>query len=62
MAKKLKIPEIPAIVTDHAIRECMFIDPEWIDKIEPMDPRSLELFMLKGLTTLTKTEVDYVVR
>ena len=48
-AKKLKIPEIPAIC--H--RSCnsgachVHIDPAWVDRIEPMDPGSMELFMLE---------------
>ena len=63
-AKKLKIPEIPAICNGSCnCGTChVHIDPEWVDKIEPMDPGSMELFMLERSTTLTKTEVGYVVR
>ena len=48
-AKKLKIPEIPAICNGSCnCGTChVHIDPEWVDKIEPMDPGSMELFMLE---------------
>ena len=48
-AKKLKIPEIPAICGGSCnCGTChVHIDPEWVDKIEPMDPGSMELFMLE---------------
>ena len=40
----------------------MFIDPEWVDKIEPMDPGSMELFMLERSDHFDENEVGYVVR
>ena len=48
-AKKLKIPEIPAICNGSCnCGTChVHIDSEWVDKIEPMDPGSMELFMLE---------------
>tara|TARA_Y100000389_G_scaffold199318_1_gene237477 strand:+ start:2317 stop:2652 length:336 start_codon:yes stop_codon:yes gene_type:complete len=48
-AKKLKIPEIPAICDGSCnCGTChVLIDPEWVDKIEPMDSGTMELFMLE---------------
>ena len=48
-AKKLKIPEIPAICQGSCnCGTChVLIDPEWVDKIEPIDPGSMESFMLE---------------
>ena len=63
-AKKLKIPEIPAICNGSCnCGTChVHIDPEWVDKIEPMDLVQWNYLCLKGPTTLMKTEVGYVVR
>ena len=38
------------------------IDPEWVDKIEPMDPGSMELFMLEDLIIMMKIGVGCVVK
>ena len=48
-AKKLKIPEIPAICDGSCnCGTChVLIDSEWVDKIEPMDSGTMELFMLE---------------
>ena len=47
-AKKLKFLKYllyaMVLVTAELV---MHIDPEWVDKIEPMDPGSMELFMLE---------------
>ena len=63
-AKKLKIPEIPAICNGSCnCGTChVHIDPEWVDKIEPMDPGSMELFMLEDPIIMTKIGVGYVVK
>ena len=48
-AKKLKIPEIPAICNGSCnCGTChVHVDPEWVDKIEPMEADTMELFLLK---------------
>ncbi len=63
-AKKLNIPEIPAICNgSYNCGTChVHIDQEWVDKIEPMDPGSMELFMLKDLIIMMKTEVAFAVQ
>ena len=63
-AKKLNIPEIPAICNGSCnCGTChVHIDPEWIDKIEPMDPGSMELLCLKDQKILMSLEVVYVVK
>ena len=48
-AHKLKLPEIPA----DCRGKCQYgtchvhIDPSWLDKVNPMDSGSMELFLLK---------------
>ena len=57
-AKNLDIPEIPAIC--HGACNCgtchIHVDNEWIDKIEPMDPGSMELFMLERSAHFNDTQ------
>ena len=56
--EKLKIPEIPAICNGSCnCGTChVHIDPEWVDKIEPMDPGSMELFMLERSIIMMRKE------
>jgi 2Fe-2S ferredoxin len=48
-AYKLKLPEIPADCRGQC--QCgtchVHVDPSWLDKIDPMDHGSMELFLLE---------------
>ena len=48
-AFKLKLPEIPADCRGKC--QCgtchVHVDPEWVDKIDPMELDTMELFLLK---------------